>query len=59
VRPGVDGAVEMEEEGEGACCAKRGVGGTTMRSGASIRRGKSTPEDVNKERVEDKRSGQA
>ena len=21
VRPGVEGAVEMEEEGEGACCA--------------------------------------
>ncbi len=54
MRPGVDGAVEMEGEGEGACCEPRGVGGTTMKFGVSIKRGTSTPEEVNKERVERK-----
>ena len=39
VSPGVDGAVEMEEEGEGAGFVSRGVGGTTMRFGVSIKRG--------------------
>jgi hypothetical protein len=39
VSPGVDGAVEMEEDGEGAGFVSRGVGGTTMRFGVSIKRG--------------------
>lgn len=43
VRPGVDGAVEMEGDGEGASFASRGVGGTTMRFGVSIREGEVTP----------------
>jgi hypothetical protein len=30
----------------------------TMKFGVSMKRGKSTPEDEKKERVEDKRSGQ-
>lgn len=43
VSPGVDGAVEMEGDGEGASFVSRGVGGTTMRFGVSIRKGKVTP----------------
>jgi hypothetical protein len=39
VSPGVDGAVEMEEEGEGAGFASMGVAGTTMRFGVAIKRG--------------------
>jgi hypothetical protein len=39
VSPGVDGAVETEEEdGDGAGLLSRGVGGTTMRFGVSIKR---------------------
>lgn len=36
--PGVDGAVEMEGDGDGTGLASRGVGGTTMRFGVSIKR---------------------
>jgi hypothetical protein len=38
VSPGVDGAVETEEDGDGAGLVSRGVGGTTMRFGVSIKR---------------------